>query len=188
MRSMLAALLLGVLPLQVLAEGEQIRFGAQGSLNQYTVDDPLGPTAKGSGPGLSAIALIDVGRESRALFTVYRDSYSLQGTQTNVGQDVTALGGGVSYQKMVRATRSWKPWIGLGVGYASTTYKNRFLYTAGGFKQIYADRTDAAFSVLLNANTEWEFNRDWDIGLMAQYARSISDKAGSIRVGLYFVY
>lgn len=189
MRSFLVFLALCVASFSALAEeGEQLRFGVQTSLNNYKIDDPVGPTANGSGMSISGIALYDVGRESRVMLNVNKESYKLAGSQTNVGQDVSSMGGGLSYQKMLRITRTWKPWVGAGVGYAATTYKNRFVFTPGGAKILYADRETTAMSFLLNANSEWQFNRDWDIGLQAQYARSISDKSSTVRVGIYVVY
>lgn len=189
MKSMLVFIFLAITSLAAQAEGEdQLRFGLQGSMNQYTVDDPLGPTAKGSGPGVSGILIMELGRESRAVFTVSRDAYTIKGTQTNVGQDVTSFGGGASYQSMFRVARTFKPWIGIGAGYALNTQKNRHLFTAGGNRNFYPDIEEATYSLLLNANSEWQFNREWDIGVMAQYAHAISDKSSSIRVGLYFIY
>jgi hypothetical protein len=172
------------------AEDKQMQFGVQSSFNSYRIDDPAGSTAVGSGLSLSGIALVDVGRDNRMMFNLNRDSYSLAGTNTNIGQDVSSIGGGLSYQKLLRITRTWKPWVGAGFGYTSTTYKNRFSYTtpAMQYKYLYADRKATDIEFLLNTNSEWTFNRDWDIGMQAQFAKSLSDKSGSFRVGIYFVY
>ena len=171
-----------------LSAEETFRFGAQTSLNSYRVDDPVGPTAAGNGLSVSGIALVDVGRESRVMLNINKDTYTLAASTANVGQEVSSFGGGVSYQSMLRIARTWKPWIGAGLGYTSTTYKNRFIFTPGQNKILYADRKETDIAVLLNANSEWQFNRDWDIGLQAQLAKSISDKSSSFRVGIYVVY
>jgi len=169
-------------------ENDQLRFGVQSSLNSYRIDDPAGPTAAGSGLSLSGIALVELGRDSRVMLNVNKDAYSLAASTTNVGQDVSSIGGGVSYQSILRLTRTWKPWIGAGVGYSSITYKNRYKLTPGGFSVPMANRDATDISLLLNANSEWQFNRDWDIGLQAQLAKSISDKSSTLRVGFYVVY
>ena len=187
-RHFLCFLVLGFIALPAQSAEDEFRFGAQTSLNSYRVDDPVGPTAAGNGLSVSGIALIDVGRESRVMLNINRDTYTLDASTTNVGQDVSSAGGGLSYQSMLRVSRTWKPWIGVGLSYASTTYKNRFIFTPGQNKILYADRKATDIAVLLNANSEWQFNRDWDMGLQAQLAKSISDKSSSFRVGIYVVY
>jgi hypothetical protein len=60
----------------IAADDKPFRFGVQTSLNNYKIDDPAGPTAGGSGLSLSGIALLDVGRESRMMFNINKESYS----------------------------------------------------------------------------------------------------------------
>ena len=181
-------LVLGFIASPAQSAEDEFRFGAQTSLNSYRVDDPAGTTARGNGLSFSGIALVDVGRDSRVMLNINKDVYTLDASTTNVGQDVSSAGGGLSYQSMLRVSRTWKPWVGAGLGYTSTTYKNRFKFTPGQNKILYADRKATDIAVLLNANSEWQFNRDWDIGLQAQFAKSISDKLSTFRVGIYVVY
>ncbi len=171
-----------------LSAEDAFRFGVQTSLNSYRVDDPAGSTAGGSGLSLSGIALFDVGRDSRVMLNLNKDAYSLAASTANIGQDVSSFGGGLSYQSMLRVARTWKPWIGAGVGYASITYKNRYKLTPGGFSVPMANRDATDITLLLNANSEWQFNREWDIGLQVQLAQSISDQSSTLRVGFYVVY
>ena len=191
MRSILCFLALCSVAAPALAgENDSSRYGVQTSLNSYRIDDPAGPTAAGSGLSLSGIALVEFGRDSRVMINIDKAAYSLAGSTTNVGQDVSSIGGGVSYQSLWRATRTWKPWIGAGLGYTSTTYKNRYIFTSPSmqFKYLYADRSATDVALLLNADSEWHYNRDWDFGLQAQLAKSISDKSSTLRVGIYVVY
>ena len=191
MRSILCFLALCSVAAPALSgENDSLRYGVQTSLNSYRIDDPAGPTAAGSGLSLSGIALVEFGRDSRVMINIDKASYSLAGSTTNVGQDVSSIGGGVSYQSLWRATRTWKPWIGAGLGYTSTTYKNRYIFTSPSmqFKYLYADRSATDIALLLNADSEWHYSRDWDIGLQAQLAKSISDKSSTLRVGIYVVY
>ncbi len=172
------------------AENDPLRFGVQTSLNSYRIEDPAGPTAGGSGLSLSGIALYEFGRDSRLMININKDAYSLEASTSNVGQNVSSMGGGVSYQSKWRVSRTWKPWIGAGLGYTSTTYKSRYTFTSPSqqFKYLYADRSATDVALLLNANSEWQFNKDWDIGLQAQLAKSISGKSSTLRVGFYVVY
>lgn len=184
----LCFLVLGFIALPALSAEDEFRFGAQTSLNSYRVDDPAGTTAGGNGLSFSGIALVDVGREGRVMLNINKDAYTLAASTANIGQDVSSFGGGLSYQSMLRVARTWKPWIGAGVGYSSITYKNRYKLTPGGFSVPMANRDATDISLLLNANSEWQFNRDWNIGLQAQLAKSISDKSSTFRVGIYVVY
>jgi hypothetical protein len=189
MRLFFCFFVLFILAAPVMAdENEPFRFGVQTSLNRYASYDPVGPTAGGSGLSVSGIALYNLGREGRAMFNIDRDSYSMKASQTNVGQDVTSFGGGASYQTMLRLTRTWKPWVGMGLGYTSTSYKNRFVFTPGGAKTFYADRDTTSMQLLLNANSEWVFNRDWDMGLQMQFAKGLSNNTSTFRVGIYAIY
>lgn len=171
------------------ADDKSIRFGLQASMNSYKTDDPVGKTDNATGLSVSGIALFDLGRETRAMLNINHDSYSLTGSQTTVGEDVSSFGGGLSYQKMLRVSRSWRPWVGVGLGYTSTTQSNRYTVTPGGSGHVlYADYKTTNPSFLLNTNTEWEYNRDFNIGVQAQYSKNFSDKASTLRVGLYIVY
>lgn len=171
-----------------LSAEDEFRFGAQTSLNSYRVDDPAGTTAGGNGLSLSGIALVDIGRNDRLMLNINKDAYKLAASTTDIGQDVSSFGGGLSYQSMLRVTRTFKPWLGAGVGYSSITYKNRYKLTPGGFSVPMANRDATDIALLLNANSEWQFNNNWDIGLQAQLAKSISDKSSTFRVGVYVVY
>jgi hypothetical protein len=190
MRSILVILSLCFATSALAADDKTFRFGVQTSLNSYKIDDPAGKTAGGSGLSFSGIALVDVGRESRVMLNLDRDSYSVAGSNVNVGQDVSSIGGGLSYQKMLRISRSWRPWIGAGLGYSSATYSNRYVFTSPAmqFKTLYGDRKTTETLLLLNANSEWQYSRDFDIGLQAQFSKAISDKSSTLRVGIYVVY
>ena len=191
MRSTICFLVLCSVVAPVLAaENDPLRFGVQTSLNSYRIDDPVGPTAGGTGLSLSGIALYEFGRDSRMMINVNKDAYSVAASTSNIGQDVSSMGGGVSYQSKWRVSRTWKPWLGAGLGYTSTTYKNRYTFTSPSqqFKYLYAERSATNVALLLNANSEWQYNKDWDFGLQAQLAKSISDKSSTLRVGFYVVY
>ena len=184
----LCFLILGFIASPALSADESFRFGAQTSLNSYRVVDPAGTTAGGNGLSVSGIVLYDIGRNDRLMLNINKDAYKLAASTTDIGQDVSSFGGGLSYQSMLRITRTFKPWIGAGFGYSSATYKNRYKLTPGGFSVPMANRDATDVALLLNANSEWQFNHNWDIGLQAQVAKSIRDKSSAFRVGVYVVY
>jgi hypothetical protein len=56
------------------------------------------------------------------------------------------------------------------------------------YKTLYGDRKTTETSLLLNANSEWQYSRDFDIGLQAQFSKTFNDKSSTVRVGIYVVY
>jgi hypothetical protein len=169
------------------------RFGISPSLSVFAINDPIGPTDTHSGiTYASALMLVDMGRDSRLMVNVSHDSFSVAPSVTNIGQDVTSTQVGASYQMVFRVTRGWKPWFGIGGGYATENYQNRNTLTPGGFKCIgcpYPDRTKDDFYVVLNTSTQWQLNRNWDMGVHLELDQPTStDGMRAVRLGLYFVY
>lgn len=177
------------IPLLAHAEDKSFRFGLIGSMNSYKSYDPVAKTDSANALGFGGIVTMALDRESRALLNINHDSYSLTGSQTNVGEDISSFGGSLSYQKMMRFTRTLKPWFGVGLGYASTSHSNRYtVSTLSSGHTLYADYKSTDISAVLSANSEWEYSRDLDIGLQAQYAKTFSNQSSVIRVGIYFLY
>lgn len=171
---------------------ETFRFGVLPSIASYSLDDPLGPTEPRISFSPAAVLLADMGRDSRLLANVAYDKFTTNASTTNIHNDVTSLSVGVSYQMMFRITRGWKPWFGAGVAYASETYSNRYTLTSGGFLCAtcpYPDRTKDDFLFLLNASTEWQLSRDWDMGIHLQFEQPTgSNGLRVIRFGIYAIY
>jgi hypothetical protein len=185
----LASALLG---LTVPAQADSpFHFGYSPSFAAFTINDPDGPTDAYHGiTYLSGLVTVDMGRDSRLYFNVSYDSFSVPASTTNIGQDVTDLLITGVYQLQFRATRGWKPWVGLGVGYGSEKYANRFLISPAGFLQTtYPDRSLDDFLVVINTNTQWQLSKSWDMGVNLELDQPIStDGMRSIRLGLYFLY
>ena len=170
---------------------DAFRFGLLPGFSVYEVTDPDGPVDSATGlSALSVVMLAEVGRDSRLMLHSSYESFSLDHSVTNIGQDVTSIRGDLSYQMLVRVTRGWKPWFGVGLGYANESYKDRYTLTPGGFLGTrYPDRTKSDFSAVLNVSSEWRVNRDWDMGVHLQLDQPTgSDGLRVIRLGLYAVY
>lgn len=173
------------------ASDEAFRFGWMPLMSTYNVVDPNGPTAPGNGFSyLSGVLIADAGRDARVIGHLIYDKFSLAATTENIAQDVTRMGGNISYQTLLRLTRSWKPWLGAGIGQASETYKNRYRITPGGFSAPLAEpeRTANNVFLLINTSTEWEFNKQWDVGFQLQYEHPISDGSRVFRAGIYLIF
>lgn len=190
-RRILTTLVL-LLVFPVAQAAESFRFGVLPSIAIYSVEDPLGPTEQRAGFSPAAVMLIDMGRDSRLMALLAYDSFITAASTTNVHNEVTSLSVGLSYQMMMRVTRGWKPWLGVGAAYASEKYTNRYTVTSGGFLCStcpYPDRTKDDFLVVLNASSEWQINRDWDMGLHLQFEQPMtSDGTRVVRFGFYLVY
>lgn len=172
------------------AAAETFRFGVLPMVAGYDVYDPNGPTEQRAAFSIAGVILVDMGRDSRLVGQLVHDSFQLSASTTNIAQDVSSTGANVEYQMMFRVMRGWKPWIGLGAGYASESYSNRYTVTPGGFKGAsYPDRTKDDFTVVVNTSTEWQLNRDWDMGVHLQFEQPTgSDGTRVIRFGIYAVY
>lgn len=189
-RRVVVGLLLAAIALPAAAR-DSFRFGILPNLAAYKVTDPNGPVESTTGfAPLTAIMFAEAGRDGRLMFQGAYDSFSLNHSTTNIGQDVTSIRGDVSYQMLVRVTRGWKPWFGVGLGYANETYKDRYTLTSGGFLGTrYPDRTKSAFDVLINASSEWKVNKNWDMGVHLQLEQPTgSDSMRILRLGIYAVY
>lgn len=188
----ITAILVLLLVLPAAHAAETFRFGILPSIASYSVEDPQGPTEQRAGFSPAAVLLIDMGRDSRLLAQIAYDKFTTSASTTNVNNDVTSLNVGLSYQMMMRITRGWKPWLGVGAAYANESYSNRYTLTSGGFLCAtcpYPDRTKDDFLVVLNASSEWQLNRDWDMGLHLQLEQPTgSDGLRVIRFGIYAVY
>lgn len=173
------------------ASSDAFRFGLMPTISIYTVVDPNGPTAPGNGFSyLSGVMLADAGRDSRVMAHLIYDKFSLAATTKNIAQDVTRTSGSISYQSMLRLTRGWKPWLGAGIGQASETYKNRYRLTPGGFSSPLADQERSVNNVfiLVNTSTEWQVNKQWDMGVNLQYEHPVGEGSQVFRVGIYAVF
>lgn len=172
------------------AEGT-FRFGLMPTISAFNVVDPNGPTETANAFGYTnAVMLVDMGRDDRLFSDLFYDRFSLSATTTNIGQDVTRTGGGVSYQTMFRFARSFKPWMGLGLGASSEGYKNRYTLSPGGFS-IPASPVESSLNnvfVMLNASAEWQLNKSLDMGLHLQLEQPTGDGTRILRFGLYIVY
>lgn len=186
---LIICLILACFTAPAFAEESSFRFGGQVSANSFRLSDPDGPTASGSGSSFGLIGLYDTGRNARFKLDVTHYSYTLAGSTSNVGQEVSSTGGAISFQKMWRLSRDFKPWFGAGLGYASSTYRNRYTLTPSTLYSVpLKNRSSSDFAFLLNANAEWELNRDFNIGLQGQLTRAFGSSTSAFGVGIYIVY
>lgn len=182
-----------LLPSFAHAADKSMRFGLMPIVSRYDINDPIGSTGAGSDvTPLSGVVIFDAGRDGRVFVHAYSADFQVTASTTDIGQKVKQNGLNASYQTMFRLTRSIKPWFGLGLGYSSERYQERHRITSGGFLapgSPYASRSVENITAVINASHEWQYNRNFDIGLHLQYEQPISgDGASAARLGFYVVY
>jgi len=173
------------------AANESFRFGFMPVYSMYYLHDPDGPTvAKGNITPVSAVGIYDWGRDARIFAHVYYADFTLPASSTNIGQNVKQYGFDGSYQIMWRLTRNFRPWFGLGLGFANETYTTRHTVVSGYVPPggSYPDRTVENFYGVLNASNQWRLSRFWDMGVHLQLEKPTGDGARVIRAGIYFVF
>jgi outer membrane protein W len=169
---------------------ESFRVGWMPTLTATSINDPNGPTEDNiSATLVQGVGIFDMGRDARIFVDTYYDSYEVGATTTNIHNSVTSFGVNASYQWNFRITRSFKPWLGVGVCYSNDTYTDRYTVTPGGLlANAYPERTVDTFSVVLNASMDWRLNRDWNMGLHLQFEQPTGDGPTRARAGMYVVY
>lgn len=172
------------------AEDKSFRFGAQVAGASYSLKDQDGPTAAGSGYSFGGVAAIELGRGGRLWLSAGRGAYTLKASVTEIGQDVSTTEAGLSYQSNFRVSRGFKPWLGVGIGYAASKYTNRNTSPSVGspYGEFKADRSTRNVAALLNANSEWQISQELDFGIQVQVAITPGKGANVIGLGAYLLY
>ena len=162
------------------------RVGVSPGVYSITIDDPDGDTENASGFNfLQFIGTYNYGRDAQLFAHFFVDDYSLDPGVNTVGQDINGYGLSISYQKRLRLSRNFRPWIGAGIGMAQYDYKSRFTIDASGFlDQTFSNREENLFYITLNANTDWQWNNTIDF-IVSTYINSSLDNQ-YLAMGLSF--
>jgi len=157
---------------------EPLRVGIIAGAGTYRVSDPAGPTSAANAPDVGVVATMDWARDARLLFQGHYQQFTLDAGTRNIGQHVKRVGVSASYQHLLRLTRDWKPWLGVGLEYTRETDSLRHTIDSGGFlAATYPDRSNSPLSAVLSASTEWAWTRDWDLGFSLQYDAALGANA-----------
>jgi len=155
-----------------------------------TVDDPDGSTDSSQEfVALSAVAMIPFGRDDRWMTNITKYDFTLDASRNDIGQDVKSITVAGFYQRRLRLSRYFKPWIGIGpqIEFSDTT--GRHTVDADGFlAQTFSDQDGVAYAVGLVASHEWQFSDHIDLGMNAQYLFSISDAIEGGSLGALLLY
>ena len=165
-------------------------LGWMGGLIQPTVNDPAGPTdSKSTTQWKDVVFMYDYSRDYRLLAMAKQHSYTLNASPINIGQDVDHTGLDATIQKNFRLSRSFKPWIGAGVGYASEKYEPRYRVTPTGFLSVvYPDRKETGIALIANASAQWASFADTQTGIHLQYEYGMGNLSRLFSVSLFISY
>ena len=178
-RWMLAALLCGWAC--GAAAREPLRLGLIGGAARIAVDDPDGPTAGATAPDLGVAALLGWGRDTRLLLEADRQTATLTAGTHDIGARIARTAVSLSYQERWRLSYRWKPWLGIGLGYARMTETLRHTIDDGGFlASVYPDRSQGVADAVLTADSEWRWTRGWRIGVALRFELPLDPHATTV--------
>jgi len=169
-----------------------LRIGWMPMANYNLINDPEGPTNDNVHfmPLCAVIIYNNILRDARLFGNIYYDSYSVSAESQHIAQSVTEFGVNVSYQWMFRVSRVFKPYLGIGLGYAAESFKNRYNTTPDGLflNTTYPNRSVQAFNAVVNASSEWQLSPNWNVGVHLQFEQPIGGGLTAIRAGMYITY
>ena len=155
-----------------------------------TVDDSDGSTDSSQEfVALSAVALYPFGRDDRWMANITKYDFTLDASRNDVGQDVKSITVAGFYQRRLRLSRYFKPWVGLGPQIEFSDKTGRHTVDADGFlAQTFSDQDGIAYAAGINASHEWQLSAHIDVGVNAEYLFSISDAIESGSLGALLLY
>ena len=163
------------------AAGEPLRLGVIGGVARLSVADPEGPTATAAAPDLAVVAILGWGRDTRLRLAAGRQTVTLAASTVDIGQRVERTSASLSYQERWRLSYRWKPWLGIGLGYAREDETLRHTIDRDGFlATAYPDRTVGVFDAVLTADSEWRWTHGWKIGVALRYDAPFAPHAATV--------
>jgi hypothetical protein len=160
------------------------------SLSDINIDDPSGPTDSDTEiQALNVIHTMSVRPEYRYWSEVFYHSYGLDGSASNIGQDVKRLGLRASLQREMDIDAPPRVWLGVGAQLTREEYTKRHTKDSQGFlQQIFPDRNDDNLSIVLEAVSQWTVTPRWDLGGKFTYAVPLGDGISEVALSAVFLY
>jgi hypothetical protein len=165
-------------------------IGWLGGFTRNTINDPSGPTDSANKVlWKDGVVMYDLNRDSRLFASIESLDYSVDASAVNIGQDAKRTSGLLAWQTTLRMTRSFQPWVGAGLGYASEKYSPRFTQTNTGFLKFhYPDRNVSGVFAAVNANMQWSFIGDTFAGIHLQYEHGFSGLSDQVLAAVFISY
>ena len=172
----------------VLADGWNIGWLVTES--QFKLSDHDGPSAAKAEFGLMNFVLAAPReRDDRFLAQLSLDRFDTAASTTGIGASVKRLDASLSYQTRLRASRYWKPWVGIGLGFANETQRSRYTVRSDGFlARSYPEINQNGLVAVVNATSEWAIAEQWTLGVHLQYEEPLGHTARGLRAGLIVLF
>lgn len=168
----------------------EIKFGWEPAFRSLSIEDPNGPTGSESGlDALTVAVALQHQRDDRYLVMLGRSEFSLEGSQTEIGQNVESLSVSAYYKHRLRLSDGFKPWLGAGPVISIDEATGRFTVDQDGFlAQRFPDRDDTGVGLGLALSHEWAASPTWELGFTTEYIAPLSDSLQGFRFGLTIYY
>lgn len=182
------ALLMNVACSAASAQGWEVGWMAAATRNQLASQDNAGGPV--SDPAWLNFMLVSPReRDNRYVAQLYSTRFYTSASTRDVGATVNRSGVNLSYQWLLRLTRDWKPWVGVGAGYARETHNTRYTLRSDGYLgQTFPDLAPSGLVVLANASTEWSVADQVSVGLHLQLELPLAHTTTVTGVGVYLLY
>jgi len=153
------------------------------------VSDPDGNTGTSDlSTSLSAVSIIDSGRDNRWFSMVEIGSYDLDATTSEIGQSNDFYYIGTTYQTNFRWSRNLKPWFGVGLALGSETVTNRHTVDTDGFlSQAFEDRDELGVLLVLDATHDFQIYKQ-DFMIRASYLASLYDGSDTLGISINWLF
>ena len=160
------------------------------SVGQVTVNDPDGATKSTTDTTLFQLYYFhEYTRDLRYYTELLINDFNLDASTNHIGQQVEQKSIGFGLQKRFRFTRHTKPWIGIGLNVSQEEYTERHTIDGDGFlAQTFNDREETVISINLQAMSEYKMNKQFLLGLKAQYLTPIDDGVESFSISAIVLY
>ena len=159
-----------------MSNAQAERFAWMPSYSSVSVSDPDGNTKDFTGLLPFEFSYIGDGKRSRIVWGAAFYDFNIDATTSNIGQDITGFEVNGVWAHKWAASRSFKPWLGIGFSASVLEFTSRHTIDTDGFlNQNFEDREDTIVNVILNATHEWSINKTFYWGVSLEYKVPIGD-------------
>lgn len=171
------------------AAAESGHLGVGVTLYAVDIDDPAGNIPDAGEAGLHFVYLDELSRDTRYYAEFSYVSVEIDAEAGKIGQDATRFGVGTTLQTRFRRFRSFKPWLGIGVGLYQEEFTRRHTVDSAGFLTgTYPDRDVTQFVIAFDAMHEWELTNSVDLAVRVKYELGFNEGIDGLSASMTILY
>lgn len=159
-------------------------YGMYLKAGSYTVDDPSGDTAVTPAivPGLKVN--FDMAERGERLNVAFEyTTFDLDGSTSEIGQDISGYSFAGGYEKKFAISRNFKIWLGAAVTLSNYEYTDRYTLAGDGFlNNTFENRSESSLGATLTADSFFTVGEsgNWYMGVGAYIDSGFSDAVQSV--------